>query len=398
LYHLFLSALLLIFLKKEYPLMDAASLAIGSYQPIPFPAPVWLLQSLLVAGFYIHAIPMNVTLMGGLMAAVLLLFGRSSNNEHAQRAGATLAYSLPFFTTLTITNGIVPLLFLQVLYGPVIYVSSILMALPWMAVLLLLAVGYYGFYIYSYKREWAGARSPWILIGSSLLFLVIAFMFTNNMTLMLHPEKFLPMYQASASGNHLNLDEPTLVPRLLHFIVGATAVSSLVLGCFGLYQQKRDADYSHWLIRVSSGLFLGMTFLQFIIGPWFLNALPPAVMGKFLNLSDPSHAAHPFYLSMGLDLVSIIAMSLAWARNSAKAFKVGLVSALGLVLSMVVTRHMLRLVMLDGIVNPQTQPVETQTLLLWIFGILTAVTIGYFVWLFKITWKAFHPDGSSSAQ
>jgi hypothetical protein len=44
--------------------MDATLLSVGAYQPIPFPAPVALLKSLLVLGFFLHAIPMNVRWFG----------------------------------------------------------------------------------------------------------------------------------------------------------------------------------------------------------------------------------------------------------------------------------------------------------------------------------------------
>ena len=67
--------------------MDATLLSVGNFQPIPFPAPVSLLQVLLVIGFLLHALPMNVALTGGLVSAILLLVGGKDENAHTTRAG-----------------------------------------------------------------------------------------------------------------------------------------------------------------------------------------------------------------------------------------------------------------------------------------------------------------------
>ncbi|HMO23392.1 MAG TPA: hypothetical protein PKC98_20715 [Candidatus Melainabacteria bacterium] len=48
---------------------------IPDYQPIPLPAPVWLLQLLLVLGFFLHAVPMNVVLGGGFVSSACLYLG-----------------------------------------------------------------------------------------------------------------------------------------------------------------------------------------------------------------------------------------------------------------------------------------------------------------------------------
>lgn len=374
--------------------MDPTALPLGDYAPIPFPAPVWLMQILLVLGFYIHALPMNVTLMGGLTAAILIIAGRASNHAYAERTGKNLAYSLPFFTTAAITNGIVPLLFLQVVYGPAVYISSILMAVPWFSILVLLATGYYGFYLYTYKKDWLGNKAPWILILSTLLFLVIAFFFTNNMTLMLTPEKFVPMYQDSPSGLNLNWSDPTLVPRYLHFMLGAVAVTSLAVGCHGLYFRRRDPEYATWLIKRASGAFLGVTLLNLGVGAWFLFSLPAAITNRFLDLTH--WASHVFWTAAGLDVVALVAMALAAAKGSFNAFKVGGVAALAIVLAMVTTRHNLRVFMLNDYINPYAHASNPQWEMLIIFAVLTVVMILYFMWLFKVTWKAFHPDESPS--
>lgn len=369
------------------------SFPIGTYQPMPFPAPIWLMETLLVVGFFLHAIPMNVALMGGISSAILLFKGKNKPDSYEQRAGKQLAASLPIFTTAAITNGIVPLLFLQILYGPLVYTSSILMAAPWLSILLLLVLGYYGLYIFNYGQNKLGEKSPWFLLGSSLLFMVIAFFFSNNMTLMLTPEKFLPMYQASPAGNHLNLSEPSLIPRYLHFLLAAVSVTGLTLGSFGLYYKNKDTGYSQWLIKAGASLFLAVTLLQTIVGPWFLFSLPEKIQVQFFDLNNgfvgqTKLASHLFLTALGLDVVSLVSMGLAYVKGSTKAFTVGLISAMLVIASMVEIRHLVRVFSTQGILNPASHPVEPQTEILVIFLVLFVALIFYLVWLAKQVHKA----------
>ena len=373
--------------------MDATLLSIGGFQPIPFPAPVWLLQVLLVVGFFTHAIPMNVALTGPIVAAILMLLGKNNDEANETKAGKQLAASLPIFVTAAITQGIVPLLFLQVLYGPLVYPSSIAMATPWFSILFLIVLSYYGLYIYNYGSKKMDPKwAPWILILSSVLFMVVGFFFSNNMTLMLTPEKFLPMYQASPAGANLNLGDPTLIPRYLHFVGAAFAVSFLTLGCFGLYKQDKDKEYGNWLLRLGAAGFVGITLVQTVVGLWFLFATPEGFQANVLGGAKMS--THLFNTSIGLEVLALVAMSLAAVKNSAKAYWVGLVSAMLVILSMIGLRHELRTFMTDQYMVPlwEAQPVVPQWPILIIFAVCAAGMIGYFVWLAKTVYRAYNPQ------
>jgi hypothetical protein len=168
------------------------------------------------------------------------------------------------------------------------------------------------------------------------------------------------------------------------------AVNGLLVGCFGLYQAKRDAAYSGWLIQKGSALFLGITLLQTIVGPWFLFSLPPEVLGQFLG--GDKFATATLMGGLGLDVIAVIAMAIAAARKSIPAFWVGLVSSLGLLASMVITRHNLRVFMLEGIYSPATHPAVPQWGVLAIFAGLTVAFGLYFVWLGRQVWRSFHPQ------
>ena len=101
--------------------------------PMPLPAPVWLLRTLLLLTFFLHILFMN-TLLGGTAIALGCSLQRRSS-KFAALLAADLGRMLPSVFAFTITLGVAPLLFLQVIYGHLLYTSSILMAVPWLGII-----------------------------------------------------------------------------------------------------------------------------------------------------------------------------------------------------------------------------------------------------------------------
>ncbi len=100
--------------------------------------------------------------------------------SHHHHLVALAARALPATVAFTITLGVAPLLFIQVLYGQLYFTSSVLMAWPWLAVVALLMLGYYGTYWHSMRFRELGPHAAWVALGVSLTFLAIAFLFVNN--------------------------------------------------------------------------------------------------------------------------------------------------------------------------------------------------------------------------
>lgn len=365
-------------------------LPIPDFQPIPFPAPVWLLKGVLIAGFYLHALPMNVALMGGILSALFLLYGRLKPHAYAQRLGRTLGTALPFFVSVAITQGIVPLLFLQLVYGPLFYTSSILMALPWLSVIFLLLAAYYAYYFYTYHKRNTGWAATLILLGSGILFLAIAFMFSNNMTLMLIPQRWTALYQQNQNGLHLNTMDPQLIPRYLHFLVAAVAVTGLTIGCFGLYWHDRERNYGQWLIRTGAKVYLIPTLLQIPIGLWFLFSLSAPVRAGFLG-NDPM-GTELFIAALILDVLGLILMGLVIRNGQPGFFKGGLVSGLIVIFLMVILRHLLRVYSVEGVFTANHMAVQIQWFLLALFFGSFIAGVLYIAWLLRLTWRAYHDN------
>lgn len=371
---------------------------IPGFQPIPLPLPVLMLEILLVAGFLLHLIPMNLALGGGFMAGIYGLIGHKTGNPHAQRFATHQTQLLPLLISFTITQGIVPLLFIQLLYGPLFYSSSILMAVPWLALLLVMGIGYYLSYTLIYKHEAFNAKSPLLSpllsIGISLLFCLVAYLFTSNLQLMTQPQHWIKLYQASPVGLNVYYD-PSIWPRLLHTLIAAIAVTGLGMGCFGLYWLKRDTDYGTWLLQKGSIIYASHTLMQFVFGSWYLMSLPRPQMKLFMGGDPISSVA--FMGALVCMVISLLFAFLNYAKPTALKFFLSLIPGLLTVVGMVVMRHMLRMATVASFYATTVATVKPQWGTLAIFLTLTVGLIVYLIWLTGVVIKVIHqPEASPS--
>lgn len=231
---------------------------------LPLPAPPWLLWGLLMLTFSLHVLAMNFVLGGSIITAV----ARFRRGSEAAALIAWFGKALPSAIAATITLGVAPLLFLQALYGRLFFTSAVLMGWIWLAVVPLVMVAYYSAYAIAF-----GSRVKTILSAfAALIFIGIAFIYANNMSLMLRPERFLPMYTDSGRGLHLNFADPTLLPRYLHMLAGAIAVAGICVALFGAFKRDR------WITRYGAGWLTAATLANLATGVWWLGSLPRAII------------------------------------------------------------------------------------------------------------------------
>ncbi len=245
----------------------AAATFMPAPEPISLPAPVWLLRTLLFVTFVLHLIPMNMT-VGGL---IVLAHGEVSQRLSEPMRRWIVGY-LPVTVAFTVTTGVAPLLFLQVLYGQLFFPAAVLIAWAWFLVIVALLLGYYGIYAYALASERLGRWRGWVIIGSTVLFLYVAFAFNNVITLMSTPFRWWDLWQERNPSVHFNLNlwEPTLFPRFAHFILGAVAVFGLITTLYGAFVRKRDEEAAKQLIRSGAAWFVGATLINYLVGALFL--------------------------------------------------------------------------------------------------------------------------------
>ncbi|MDZ7642075.1 MAG: hypothetical protein U5J62_08655 [Desulfurivibrio sp.] len=283
---------------------------------------------LLMLTFLLHLLLMNAMLGGGIIA----LLSSLRKSEQSLLVSKEFSYKWPYTIAFAVNLGVAPLLFIQVLYGHFIYTSSILMAVWWFSIVVLLILAYYSAYVFDFRFDSLGGRRN-VLAGFSVaVLLFIAFMFTNNMTLMLHPESWSEYFN-NAEGTLLNLGDPTLIPRYLHFVVGAVAVGGLYLALIGRFNFVKGKVEPAVLQETGMRYFTIATAIQMIMGLWFLISLPKEVMLLFMGQS----AWGTILLLLGLSLATA-ALYLGFKRQVVKTA----LTVLLLMLVMVLMRDLVR--------------------------------------------------------
>ncbi len=356
--------------------------------PNPLPASYWVFKLLLNLTFFLHLLAMNFLLGGGLLA--LIAKWKSSSDEHSQRLFHEISRMLPSILPATITLGVAPLLFVQVLYGQFFYTSSIIVGWPWFLVLGFLTVAYYGFYYASFRTREHSNRAAWAISISLLLITAIGFIYNNNMTLSLTPLRWRSKYFTSPAGWNLNFNEGTLIPRFLHFFVAAIAVGGLLITVKGLLRLKAEKDYARYVIRFGAKAFMYATMTQFLFGVWFLGALP--VAQRMLFMGNNYLATSLLALAVVGAIGTIILISGALhCDNPVPGLYSGTALTIVVVALMVISRDTLR----DSYLQPYL--LSSPTRIQWeVFPLFLLVFLaGLFVWLIMMKRYPFLPQKPS---
>ena len=330
---------------------------IPTLDPNPLPAPYWVFKLLLVATFFLHILAMNF-MLGGAVLALAARWG-SAQRENGNRVFFDVSRKLPTLLPATITLGIAPLLFVQVLYGQFFYTSSIIMAWPWFLVLVFLTIAYYGFYYVSFKSGQHPGEVGGVMLFSVILIFIIGFVYSNNLTLSLTPARWGAKYFTDPGGWNLNLSEPTLIPRFLHFVTAAVAVGGLLLVFISLAKWKQEREYARHIFQFGGKAFMYATMAQFLVGIWFLASLPRDM--RMLFLGDNNLATILLVVGVTGGIGAIFLMSEALRKENVRlaAYSVPGIMAV-VILSMSVMRDILRDAYLTPYFHPEQFVVKTQ--------------------------------------
>lgn len=333
-------------------------------EPIGLPAPAWLLQFLLVLTFSLHLLAMTITVGGSLVAALAEVLARFQPAGSLNRRLASKLWSLlPIVTAFTISLGVAPLLFVQLIYGKFFYPASILTGWSWFSVVPLLIVGYGLLYVMSMSAPESRFR-PWAAVGSVLAFLAVGGIYVSTMSLTTQPELWQGMYAQTQAGTHMNFD----LTRALHVLTGALTIAGSVVALIG----HLDADDRfHLYVRrlglavVTVGLALSM-----VVGLAFLN-----------SLSEAARAAVSTPLLLGVGAVAAI----GWLSVLMAEFKQRspLLAGLGLAglsvgaILLAVQRHLVRQALLAPNINTAADwKLQPQWDVFAIFAVLLVGTLG----------------------
>lgn len=359
-------------------------LPIPAPDPLLLPLPPSVLKVLLLVTFTLHLMAVNLGVGGSLLAAFHALRGKPQDRDLVRR----LAPMLPAAVTFAITLGVAPLLFLQLMYGPFFYTASVLMAVPWLALIFLLMAGYALLYRFVGSTV-SHSFHAFSGIAGALLLLSVGLMLVNVTSLSLRPDLWAAHGAASPHGLRLNTADPTLWPRYLHMVAGIAAVAGLCLAGWGAW---RDHAYAR---RAGLIWFIGATASQGAWGTWLLLKQPAPVLDVLLNANTAPSLTMWISIACGF-LGLFMAIPASQKGSSAKAvwapFGLGMASTLGMIL----LRDQARDAALAAFgFHPGALPHRTDWLSLSVFG-LTFVALA--VVLIVILRWAVQPAPSTAAE
>jgi hypothetical protein len=302
-------------------------LVFPAVDPIPLPAPIWLLKLLHIVTLALHFVAVEM-LLGGLLIAVLLSLFRGSALSHV--TARALARRLTVVMTYVINLGVPPLLFAQVLYGRALYTSSVLIGIYWIAIIGILMLTYWLLYRFSTRLD-AGKSAWWVGLIAWLLAGSVARLLSTNMTLMLRPEVWRDMYSASSMGAYLPTGDPTLTPRWLLMMAGGLFIGGLWL----VYLSARSTftpDEQRFVAGIGGKVAALFGLVYLAAGFWAFSVQPDAVKAGL--------SAHPLYkfagfAGYGWGILVLVAVLLAAVAGFAKISS-GLLSWSALLLAVLV--------------------------------------------------------------
>jgi hypothetical protein len=331
------------------------------------PASPWLFRGLLDLTFTVHVLFMNA-----MLGLTLLGFARSLAGGQALSQQAAL---VPNMTALTVNIGVAPLLFVQVLYGQFLYVSSTLMAVYWFC-LVLAVMAAYGL---AYRQKYAlhGNKRPGTIIWGlmSLLMLYASLVQTHNAVLLIRPDLWSGFFD-NPSGTLTAWGDPTLIPRWLHYVTASVAMGGLAVAMLGYKRAKQHDPQGANLTAEGLSWFGWATLAQSLGGVWWLMSLPRPVMLAFMG---GDHAATALLMAGLAGTGASIAFSFKGKIMPAAG---SAVLTVGLMIAM---RGVLRQLYLASYFSPESLPVTPEPS-------TTAMFFGCFALsLCVVIWAARHP-------
>lgn len=362
---------------------------IGPPSPLGYPAPYGFLVTFKVLGLTLHMGPMHLWFAGILVAMIMAHWG----SAHAQRWSARLMRQMPVIVALGINFGIVPLLFTQVAYYRVFYPATILMAWPWLLIIIFLTFAYYGVYIYVTGLK-DGAEltlfqraAGW---GSAVLFIIMGFLFSNGFSLMTNLSAWPHLWQSTSVagaplGTALNVSDPTLWPRWLMMLgLALTTVAAYTIFDAGVFARRESTEYHRWAASFALKLYsIGLIWFA-VMGLWYLNTW--SAEGRDQMFSSPwIFLTVLTALGPGLPWLLILFQRRQITQTLAIVTGLAQFGVLGL---NAISRQILQNIELSRFLDVTAEPINLQLSPLIVFLVLFIVGLGVVVWMVQTILQA----------
>ncbi len=321
----------------------------------------------------LHFVAMNF-LFGGVMLMII-----SKTSPYRKLLFAEKLQAFPTSMAATVTLGVAPLLFLQVIYGKFFYSATVISGVNWFLVVPVAIAVYYLLYMASMKENLSDSSRVKLLIGAFLGMLYISLTLTTMSDLASKPYLWAEMYKACPGGWSLNPSWGQTIFRWLHIVTGALAVGGIVIQVYTLYHSKVKGNRD--LMNFGGKMFLMGTLKATIFAIIYLFTLEPMVLIGFLA----SPGFHVILAAVVLNIVIVwLVFKTSTSMNPRPLIFTNMVLTFMAIFLMVMTRHYLRLVFLEGEFDPTMIATQSQTGPMIMFLVTFVIGLVVLFWMLKV--------------
>jgi hypothetical protein len=321
-------------------------------------APLWLINILHIVTLSLHLIAMNF-LLGGL---VVLMFGKI-DGRWMNPSVRNYVKLLPTAAAATITLGVAPLLFAQIVYHRQLYSAAIVSGWFWLLIIPVVILAYYFLYASSFSKRPEITNGRYLTVVL-LCLLYVSIVYSSVFSLAENPTLIKDTYTANQSGWTINPDIGSWLIRWLHMVTGAITVGAFFVGWVGRNDDsvfRAGKTFFTWGMAAAS--VFGLVYL-FTLGDYLVPLMKtPAIWALTVGIVLSLGALHMFYKKKFILTAIMLTVS---------------------VIMMVYTRHHVRLLHLANQFEPGNLPVQTQWPIFVIFLVLFLTAIGLVGYMLRL--------------
>ena len=333
-------------------------------------APLWLVTTL-----HLLTLSLHLAAMSCLFGGALIVLWAGVRKQWAGPDAAGFVRVLPAATAATVSLGVAPLLFLQLVYPRQVYAAAIVSGWFWLAVIGAVITAYYAFYRTSFQAHRTGQVSLGLLALAALGLLYTSLVYSSVFALAEQPDLLRALYAKDQSGWVWNPALGAYGLRWLHMVLGALTVGGFFVSVVG---QKAPAMAATGRAALVGGM-----------------AATAAVGFLYLLSLD---ADLPIYMRTPAMPVLVVALALALAALHLHSRKRLALAGLCLFLSvfgMVYLRHVLRLVRLRGSFDLAAWRIAPQWSPFLLFLVCFILMLVVLIWMARLF---FRPEPEVESQ